>query len=602
MQIFENVLAKLEALEPLINATGDEDIRALSSFLYERITHPDSYLVFLGETSSGKSSIINGLFGENILPVKASPSTATITEVELSSEKKDDCYLAIFNNATAKKISKEQFITYAENPEGLLNRLRLTKYASNAKLKGIRIFDTPGYGSIVEEHEEVLKDFLPNSDIVSYIVNYRIGIQDEDYIFLGFLKELIRSDVDVLLVINRCPECSTSEDRRITEIFKYAKDILGKEPHLFCVKETPLTEGESYALPKCPELWSHIGQIISSTDRINKLENAFNGYIVDLYEKCDSIIQARYASAVMSDEEFNKIIEVEKATANHIRKAVTELVNPTFDKLIEDIPDKIDCAKEEIIQRLESDIDSSNKGQMEEMITYTNSHLLPYTISKSCDNCVMDYIDVVLTDLNKKVDDYIQKEVINFSNEINIRINSNMDVAVQNVGAKVIQKLGTGALGKYFIQFGGAGGANAGIANAASHLLKKVGDFFGKTFSRETHNALKHTLKKIGATSMKAVGAAVTVVLELAFVAYEYNVWKSKLKKEVAKGVDEWAKEAKDGIVKDINKLRDKNIDTIIQIANKIENSFDEEKSHDAEECLKNVRLSEIIGKNIRNI
>ncbi len=599
--MFENVLAKLESLEPLINATGDEGIKALSSFLYERITHPDSYLVFLGETSSGKSSIINGFLEENILPVKASPSTATITEVELSTEKKDDHYLAIYNNATARKIDREQFIAYAENPKKSLNRLRLTKYVSNVQMKGMRIFDTPGYGSIVEEHEEVLKEFLPNSDIVAYVVNYRIGIQDEDYVFIGFLKELIRSDVDVILVINRCPDCPTSNDRRITEIFNYAKDILGEEPQLFCVKDTPLSEGESYALPKCPELWSHIGQTISSSDRINKLEKAFNEYVEDLYEKCDSIIQARYASAVMSEEEFNAIIEVQKATAKHIRGAVDDLIIPTFDMLVGNIPDKIDDAKEEIVHKLENDIDSSKKGQMEEMIVYTNSHLLPFTISKKCEDCVMDYVDVVLIDLNNKVDDYIQKEVINFSNEINVRINSNMDVAVQNVGAKVIQKLGTGALGKYFIQFGGAGGANAGIANAASHLLKKVGDFFGKTFSRETHNALKHTLKKIGATSMKAVGAAVTVVLELAFVAYEYSVWKSKLKKKVAKGVDEWAKEAKDGIVSDINKLRDKNIETVLQIADEIEHSFDGEKSQDVEQCLKDVRLSEMIGKTIKS-
>ena len=33
--MFEKVLAKLEALEPLIKATGDENIQALSSFLYE---------------------------------------------------------------------------------------------------------------------------------------------------------------------------------------------------------------------------------------------------------------------------------------------------------------------------------------------------------------------------------------------------------------------------------------------------------------------------------------------------------------------------------------------------------------------------------------
>lgn len=599
--MFESVLAKLEALEPLINATKDDNIKALSSFLYERITHPDSYLVFLGETSCGKSSIINGFLNENILPVKASPNTAAITEVVLSAEKKDDSFLAIYNNATAKKINKEQFSVLAENPEESLNRLRLTKYVPNNYLEGLRIFDTPGFDSIVDAHEEVLKEFLPNSDIVAYVVDKRWGIREKDYDFLGLLKGFIRPDVEIILVVNRCPEDMDSEDKRLREICRYAQDIIGNAPKLFFVKDTPLYADENYALPKCPELWSYVGETILSTDRTKKLEKVFSDYIENLYERCDSIIQARYASAIMSDEEFNAILEVEKTTAKHIRIAVDTLINPTFDKLIDDIPRKLETAKVEIIQRLESDIENSKKGQMDEMIAYTNAHLLPFTISKVSEECVMDYVDVVLTDLNNRVDDYIQKEVINFSNEISIRINSNLDAAVQNVGAKVIQKLGTGALGKYFIQFGGAGGANAGIANAASHLLKKVGDLFGKTFSRETHNALKHALKKIGATSMKAVGAAVAAVLELASVVYEYNVWKGKLKKSVAKGVDKWCEETKIGIINDINKLREKNIETVLMIADEIESSFDEEKHHDAETCLKDVKLSEMIGKTIKN-
>lgn len=76
---------------------------------------------------------------------------------------------------------------------------------------------------------------------------------------------------------------------------------------------------------------------------------------------------------------------------------------------------------------------------------------------------------------------------------------------------------------------------------------------------------------------MKAVAAVVAAVLELAFVAIEYSTWKRKLKKSVAKGVDKWGEETKEGIVKDVNKLRDMNIETVLMIADEIESSFDEE-------------------------
>ena len=39
--MFEEQLKRLEALDPLIQATGDKEMEVLSSFLYERISNPD---------------------------------------------------------------------------------------------------------------------------------------------------------------------------------------------------------------------------------------------------------------------------------------------------------------------------------------------------------------------------------------------------------------------------------------------------------------------------------------------------------------------------------------------------------------------------------
>lgn len=203
--MFDDSLKKLEKIEPLINIVDNREITAMSRFLYERISNHDSYLVFLGETSSGKSSVINGFLGADILPMKACPSTAAITEVEISSNVSSDEFYAINKNATIEKIDKEMFLQLSEHPDNNLKRLKVIRNANKKGFDNLRIFDTPGYGSIIEEHEEVLKDFLPNSDIIIYTVNYKIGIQDEDYVFLSFLRELVRPDVKIfcLLIVAR---------------------------------------------------------------------------------------------------------------------------------------------------------------------------------------------------------------------------------------------------------------------------------------------------------------------------------------------------------------------------------------------------------------
>ena len=247
--MLESAIKKLEMMEPLVSMTGKAEIDAMSKFLYERIIHPDSYVVFLGETSSGKSSIINGLLGNPVLPMKANPTTATITEIELSNAVQCDEYYAINKNATIEKINYDLFLQLSELPDDNIERLKVIRAAGNNDLENLRIFDTPGYGSIVAEHEEVLKDFLPNSDIIVYTVNYKIGIQDEDYVFLGFLRELIRPDVKIYLLINRCPQNVNVHNPKVQKIYGFVSDILTVDPDVFVIPNLEVIEGQGHPLP-----------------------------------------------------------------------------------------------------------------------------------------------------------------------------------------------------------------------------------------------------------------------------------------------------------------------------------------------------------------
>ena len=131
----------------------------------------------------------------------------------------------------------------------------------------------------------------------------------------------------------------------------------------------------------------------------------------------------------------------------------------------------------------------------------------------------------------------------------------------------------TGLL-KYFSKFGGNGGAGAGMANAASHALKQVGDLFGHTFKRETHNALKTVMKKIGLTSTKAISTAVSGVLEIATIAFEYGTWKPSLISKVKKGLESWESETVTLVQKDMDKLEAENIDNISVIAKTYADAF----------------------------
>lgn len=165
------------------------------------------------------------------------------------------------------------------------------------------------------------------------------------------------------------------------------------------------------------------------------------------------------------------------------------------------------------------------------------------------------------------LDNYLNTAVIKFERDIQLRFSSATLKAGAGVAKDVAGKfLNTGLL-KYFAKFGGRGGAGAGMANAASHALKQVGDRFGHTFSPQTHNTVKHVMKKIGLTSTKAISAAVSGILEIATIAFEYGTWKPTLISKVKKGLTAWQDQAIDLIQEDLDKLEVENIDNISLVA-----------------------------------
>lgn len=600
MRDITKLISKLDALSPMLDYANDPQLKILAKFLAERIASPESFVTFLGETSSGKSTLINGLLGKNMLPVKAYPTTGAISEIMLSPDQMEDAYFAVNKDATMEKLDRQKCLDLIEHPDEGLSRVRIVTHAPDSRLKNMRIFDTPGYDSIVAEHEEILKNFLPNSDVVIYTIGYKIGIQENDYAFLGFLKELIRDDADILFVINRCPAGVTQNNSRIREIRQYAKDFLLKEPQCFLVPAVR-TDGDSYPLPSASDLWQYVGNLVMSEKRCNALYDAFDSYISELYQNCREVIQKRYIVSKIDQEELQELIQMEAESVRRIKKAVDLYVIPGFSKVENMIPDKMtdaaNCAKVNIIREIEN----SPTVKMDEMITFTNAHLLPFYIRQESKE-VQNYIQINLDDINEKVDDYLNKEIIEFNTSISIKLSKHKELAVKNIAANVVNRVGYQSLLSYFSCFGGAGGANAGIANAASHILKKIGNIFGKTFSRETHNALKHALSKIGATSMKAVNAALIVIIELAQVSLDYATWKSKLKNKVSEAVENWRKETIPIILNDLEKLKKQNIETINQIAEQVEHTFESntgDQQYSEENFMKQLAECDEIGRKI---
>ena len=578
--MLEEVKRKFSAVNRLVEKIGDRETIELSKFLKNRITHPDSFAAMLGETSSGKTTLLNGFLCGNYLYTSAKPSTAAIIELECTPEEVPHQYYAILKNATAAKLSREEFIEYSKIPNDNIKRLWMKTQSTEYGNSKMRLFDTPGYGSVIEKHEEVLVEFIPESNIIIYVVSYKVGIQQDDYNFINYISEIMTEGTEFVLVINRVPELTGNSDRRISEIKQYIADLLHYTPKTFLVPNI-FCETNEYPLPGCSELWAYLKEKTLSDGHQRQLEKSFEAYVFSLFERCETYVKQKTLAKKLNQDEKNVLItELEKIILQ-LENAKDELVKPAFRELITVIPSKLGRAQRHITSEIHKKIDASSKVRQEEIVAYVNAHMLQFEAKKQTDE-IRSYIEIKLNRLNKQVEDMLNQCLYRIEQAIELHFSVETVEMTKGIVKRSLGRTLEQSILAYFKKFAGNGGT--GIANGAKHLLKKFGDLFGKTFSRETHNKLASTLSRIGATSAKAVGIAVCVILEAIFIIVDATTWQHFLKKKVTEGIKKWHDEVITAIEDDLKDLETENLKLLDEHIYDIRKSIDNFSKNDLDD------------------
>lgn len=166
----------------------------------------------IGEFNAGKSTFINALIGEKLLPMGIKPTTEYI-----------------------------ELIRYSEKPERKptvrADGLREWSHP-NIGTDGVAIVDTPGTGSIFQKHERTAKDFLHRSDLVIFVISAKRAFGESERLYLELAKDYGKK---IILVLNQVDLLSPAEQ---TEVKKFVEErvqeFLNIDPLLF------LTSGKQY--------------------------------------------------------------------------------------------------------------------------------------------------------------------------------------------------------------------------------------------------------------------------------------------------------------------------------------------------------------------
>lgn len=163
-------------------------------------------LVVAGEFNSGKSSFINALLGERVLPEGVTPTTDRINVLR--------------HGVEPGERSPEPFLLERTHPSPLLRE--------------INIVDTPGTNAIIRRHEELTRDFVPRSDLVLFITSADRPFTESER---GFLEHIRQWGKKIIVIVNKVDILQNMAEREQVVAFvrENAGQLLGTRPEVFAV-------------------------------------------------------------------------------------------------------------------------------------------------------------------------------------------------------------------------------------------------------------------------------------------------------------------------------------------------------------------------------
>ena len=166
------ILRHLDTISRIASERGDYGILGQASETAAKIADNRFLLAVLGQFKRGKTSLINSLLGDEVLPVAVVPLTSIITILRYGDEPAVQVHFLSGETRAIRMDELEHYVTERHNPENA-KRVKHVEvcYPSPYMHDGILLVDTPGVGSTYEHNTEVTHSFLARVDAAIFLVS-----------------------------------------------------------------------------------------------------------------------------------------------------------------------------------------------------------------------------------------------------------------------------------------------------------------------------------------------------------------------------------------------------------------------------------------------
>jgi GTP-binding protein EngB required for normal cell division len=182
-------------------------------------------LAVMGQFNRGKSSLMNAIIGNELLPVGVLPTTSTITVLRYGP--KERLIINRENSFFPEELpvsSLAEYVTETGNPGNIKKvKTACVEVPVSFLRDGIEFVDTPGVGSSILSNTVTTLDFLSECDAVLFLTGIDTPMTTTELDFLKYIRKYVHK---VFFIINKI-DLVADHDRG--KVMKFVADTISKQ-------------------------------------------------------------------------------------------------------------------------------------------------------------------------------------------------------------------------------------------------------------------------------------------------------------------------------------------------------------------------------------
>jgi len=217
---------QLDRLAAIARELGDQELASNAEAERRRLSEARFFAACVGQFKRGKSTLINALVGDAVLPVGVIPVTSVVT---ILSHGDTPTATVQLTNGQSRAITLEaiaDFVDERRNPQNTRGAAVVEVVLPSEILRGgLCLVDTPGLGSVHATNTEATRAFVPRIDVALVVVGPDPPISGAE---LELVQEANREAGELMVILNKADQVTADQ---LQEVVNFTRSTVASAIH-----------------------------------------------------------------------------------------------------------------------------------------------------------------------------------------------------------------------------------------------------------------------------------------------------------------------------------------------------------------------------------